>query len=442
MLALQAQAGNKAVGAMLELQRDAGAAPVLHDLQSPRFAGDPILEDVYDGNRYVKRNAWGKSVSRGDAVRKIQEALIELGHPLPRYGADGSFGEETETALRAFQHNSGFSGDDVDGIVGPMTMESLDLRFRTGPGTTTEGGGTTGGPGGTTSGPGTTTGGPGTTTGGPGTTTGGGGVLTPNEQAKWILDTTFPAGSPWRNLNWAAVREGAKKRVDSPSDMNQKNLNVCGPATVAHMLLTADPVGYANLVIQVFSSATIQGTQMNEDLLNNAPPLDSAGVQMEQVDWMLLSAMRDSENWLMDYEGTPDEDFSAMTTPGEIADWMESLLGCVETESYTSYLPWEEATDDAVTVSELLSTYGDGVFVAMLVDSDRLEYSNEGMNVPTHWIRLMEPMHFYDAVITFKAYTWGDIKTFAAYRESDYIDFNDVAFEFVVGARRHGIALP
>lgn len=38
---------------------------------------------------------------------EIQRALIALGHPLPRFGADGDFGGETRAAMQAFQRKAG-----------------------------------------------------------------------------------------------------------------------------------------------------------------------------------------------------------------------------------------------------------------------------------------------------------------------------------------------
>jgi peptidoglycan hydrolase-like protein with peptidoglycan-binding domain len=94
-----------------------------HDLRSPRFAGDEILEACFDNERVLQR---GDSSS---AVRKIQEALIVLGIPVPGEGANGVFGGETELAVRSYQEARGLK---VDGVVGPDTMESLDKEFFTG----------------------------------------------------------------------------------------------------------------------------------------------------------------------------------------------------------------------------------------------------------------------------------------------------------------------
>jgi len=84
-----------------------------HDLKSPRFAGDPVHEACYDNERLLRVG------DRGPAVVKIQQALIDAGFPLPKFGADGIFGAETKAAVRNYQRAHGLS---VDGSVGPITM--------------------------------------------------------------------------------------------------------------------------------------------------------------------------------------------------------------------------------------------------------------------------------------------------------------------------------
>jgi len=49
--------------------------------------------------------------SEGNDVRALQELLLSLGYALPRCGADGTFGAETEAALRAFQADAGLEAD-------------------------------------------------------------------------------------------------------------------------------------------------------------------------------------------------------------------------------------------------------------------------------------------------------------------------------------------
>jgi peptidoglycan hydrolase-like protein with peptidoglycan-binding domain len=69
-----------------------------------------------DGTPYLNRN------DSGSRVRQLQRALIKVGEDLPKYGADGKFGAETEAALRSFQRGAGLS---VDGVYGPKTEDAL-----------------------------------------------------------------------------------------------------------------------------------------------------------------------------------------------------------------------------------------------------------------------------------------------------------------------------
>jgi peptidoglycan hydrolase-like protein with peptidoglycan-binding domain len=104
-----------------------------HDLSATRFAGNRVLEAVYDDERLLQHG------SRGTAVRLVQESLIAQGYDLHEFGADGIFGDETEAAVRAFQVDAG--AEKLDGIIGPETMQLLDMRdpggsTPTGPGAT------------------------------------------------------------------------------------------------------------------------------------------------------------------------------------------------------------------------------------------------------------------------------------------------------------------
>jgi peptidoglycan hydrolase-like protein with peptidoglycan-binding domain len=63
----------------------------------------------------------------GPGVLALQKDLIALGFKLPKYGADGIFGDETEAAVKQFQKTYQLK---VDGIVGPET-EGMIRSLRT-----------------------------------------------------------------------------------------------------------------------------------------------------------------------------------------------------------------------------------------------------------------------------------------------------------------------
>ena len=66
-----------------------------------------------------------KSGSRGDEVRELQEKLNSLGYDAGT--ADGIFGPNTESALKAFQEASSLT---ADGVAGPMTLLRIDAAVK------------------------------------------------------------------------------------------------------------------------------------------------------------------------------------------------------------------------------------------------------------------------------------------------------------------------
>lgn len=79
------------------------------------FPGTTTTETAL-GNRLLKNGVSGSD------VKALQEALLQLGYDLSRYGADGKFGSETEEAVKAFQTAEGL---EIDGIYGELTHAAL-----------------------------------------------------------------------------------------------------------------------------------------------------------------------------------------------------------------------------------------------------------------------------------------------------------------------------
>ena len=63
-----------------------------------------------------------KGTKKTGFVEEMQTLLMKKGYDLPKYGADGDFGNETLKALKAFQKDNGLK---VDGKCGPLTWAEL-----------------------------------------------------------------------------------------------------------------------------------------------------------------------------------------------------------------------------------------------------------------------------------------------------------------------------
>ncbi len=87
------------------------------------FVGEQVPEPVVNGASVELPVGVG---DEGSFVRDIQNKLIRAGYGLPRYGADGIFGDETESAVMRFQRARGLR---VDGLVGQQTLSALNTML-------------------------------------------------------------------------------------------------------------------------------------------------------------------------------------------------------------------------------------------------------------------------------------------------------------------------
>ncbi len=91
--------------------------------QCARFSGEPDVVRAAANNPPLRQGA------KGDGVRALQLALIDLGFAMPistRNGKplpDGAFGAETQSAVIAFQRANGLV---QDGVAGAHTLAELD----------------------------------------------------------------------------------------------------------------------------------------------------------------------------------------------------------------------------------------------------------------------------------------------------------------------------
>jgi peptidoglycan hydrolase-like protein with peptidoglycan-binding domain len=86
---------------------------------------DPALRDVASGKMELAKDA------KGPAVQKMQEALQMAGYKLPRFGADGQFGDESVKALKKFQTDHYLKDT---GRLDKQTMEQLSIASTKGAG--------------------------------------------------------------------------------------------------------------------------------------------------------------------------------------------------------------------------------------------------------------------------------------------------------------------
>ncbi|HSY48941.1 MAG TPA: peptidoglycan-binding protein [Thermoanaerobaculia bacterium] len=97
-------------------------APQATKAASARFEGDKTLEDIAAGSTTLRTGA------RGLAVTKLQQALIDLGYLLPKFGIDGLFESETKAAVLKFQKDQTLS---KTGVLDATTIARLNALYDT-----------------------------------------------------------------------------------------------------------------------------------------------------------------------------------------------------------------------------------------------------------------------------------------------------------------------
>ncbi len=168
-----------------------------------------------------------------------------------------------------------------------------------------------------------------------GTRAGAGAVRTSTVAEALTLVTAFAGRSlegPWNGVDRAKVAKRLTDLVNAPSLISQAGLNLCGPAAFVRVWAQRDPAAFVRFATELYESghSSIGESEVRSDddslLGQDYGALKAAhgDALPPEADWMVLGPLRDAENFFFDYEGTPEEDVSGITTPGEVVDWLRA----------------------------------------------------------------------------------------------------------------------
>ncbi len=141
------------------------------------------------------------------------------------------------------------------------------------------------------------------------------------------------------NLDRGATLGRLRELLNKPELLDQRGLNVCGPAVFFRLWLARDPAAVAIFACNLLmgGSANIgplvvtAGNGLLSQVYSQIRAMfdGSAGhkVTPESADWMLLSALRDSDNIFLDYLGEPGtvgDRTAGVTLPSTVQGWLAS----------------------------------------------------------------------------------------------------------------------
>lgn len=228
----------------------------------------------------------------------------------------------------------------------------------------------------------------------------------------------------------AKLIAGLRERINNPEAVKQNALNLCGPAAYAVMWAKHDPEGYAKAVIELYEKGqyTYNGKKIKANKATFEQELFTSknGVEMNTVDWMLLPAIRHSENMIfLNYDPANDGGLSGMTMPWEMAAWVGNIVGV------------EQNKDNSPTVAKVNAALDANQTVVTLVDWGQLSknLSKKGAkndSKPESWINALTGNHYViieakivdmpNDQIKIGVWTWGRSNYYAPVIDKDRFD--------------------
>lgn len=292
------------------------------DLQSPRFAGISVLEACLDGTHRMM------TPETGVAVQRVQQALIDLGFPIPS-GATGNFMGETSAAVVQYKREHSLHPDDP--VVGPGTMAALDedmvafdnnLQVPIPPPPPP----------------------PSVPPPDPFGRRPAGLARLPAALGTVAVFAGRSGTGAWPKLDRATVASSTASLCTTPDLAQQGGNGLCTTAAFANVWAQDAPDAYAAFATALFENGaadlapsqgaggmriTASNDLRNADYAAIAANMGKRGYPVpSQADWMVFSAIRDSSNLLIDFTGDPDDWVSKTlgdgSTPAELATWLHA----------------------------------------------------------------------------------------------------------------------
>lgn len=370
-------------------------------LNSNRFKDDSDLTEVLNGT--LRLGAPGTSpfpapvLSDGESVKKVQQALIDIGYPMPRFGADGDFGDETGKVVVIFKQDWHLVPGDP--VVGPKTIAALDKELvafeRPAPP-------------------------PPPPPPAPPVPpdafarTAAGFARVPGALAI-VASFANGAGTSWIHLNRAKVAAGIAERVNNPDGSQQGGNGLCTTAAFINVWSQDAPDAYAAFASTLFNNGAAniapnqngggQRIQASNALLGADFAAITAKMQQKgfpvysEADWMVMAAIRDGTNLFFDFTGNLDDWVSHTLADGasrsaDLEGWLRNA------GAWSSVVDASASLDEAKQLNPAVSRCLLNIHVGMLVNESG-----------RHTVVLRSPItETNDGFVTLRVWTWAGVR--------------------------------
>lgn len=209
----------------------------------------------------------------------------------------------------------------------------------------------------------------------------------------------------WHHLDKATLIAEMRSRIRNPFQVNQGGQPFCGPASVLVELIWKQPLRYVEICRTLFLVGGFHGATQyiaSSDQLRQA---SYGNLRMPQTDWMILSTLRDAENFLFPVEPNAPEmirNLAGMTKSWEMKGWVREILGYKNVQYNHAYLTNDiGAMNDATAVLK-----AGGAAFALITAEGMLTDTPPRVRFPSHWIALLGNIEVQGDPVMFDIFTW------------------------------------
>lgn len=213
----------------------------------------------------------------------------------------------------------------------------------------------------------------------------------------------------WPGLDRDQIIAEMRSRLQNPFSLSQGGQPLCGPAVIIFELIRHHPIEYIQMCRNLFQIGGFH-SQKNTWISASQTLRERQGnLLMPQLDWMVLSTLRESQNLFLPVTPTaPDilRNLAGITKPWEIIAWTQEILGFSHVKSENAYLFGDmQAIENATAVLNQ-----GGVAFALINGEGLLNNKPSLIPYPSHWVALVSDIDLtnnnYQEFIDFEVYSW------------------------------------
>jgi hypothetical protein len=207
-------------------------------------------------------------------------------------------------------------------------------------------------------------------------------------------------------LHREAIAAGLTARVAHPTFINQGHVGVCAPAAVVYSIARNKPEDYVKAVTELFDLGRTKIDKWNitpgHDLKSYKLPPSRP---IDEVDWIVMASIRDSENWFFDYESISDAGGAHLN---EVTDWL-TKAGFTDPQQDWNYV-MDKPPSNLQKADEL---YSKGYQVVLRIDSKILIGETRTISRGDHVVvlasRVETDFSSSFSPVSMAVYTWGGL---------------------------------